>query len=41
MLFPMKTPVLLTCAAFLVSSCAMLGASTHEIVYVAEASGGA
>ncbi len=38
---PMKTPFLLACAAFLVSSCAMLGAATHESVYVAEASGGA
>ena len=37
----MKTPFLLVCAAFLVSSCAVLGASTHETVYVAEASGGA
>jgi predicted small secreted protein len=37
----MKTPLALVCAAFLVSSCTMLGASTDEIVYVAEASGGA
>ncbi len=36
----MKTPFLLG-VAFLVSSCAMLGASTHESVYIAEASGGA
>ena len=37
----MKTPLLLACAAFLGSSCMMLGSATHEIVYVAEASGGA
>jgi hypothetical protein len=37
----MKATFLLACAAFFLSSCAMLGASTHEIVYVAEASGGA
>jgi hypothetical protein len=37
----MKIPSLLAFGTLLVSSCAMLGSSTHEIVYVAEASGGA
>jgi len=37
----MKTPFLLSCAALLVSSCALLQPASHELVYVAEASGGA
>jgi hypothetical protein len=37
----MKTPSPLALAALLLSSCAMLGYSTHEVVYVAQASGGA
>lgn len=38
----MKTPSLLAIGAFLFSACATLGSSsTHESVYVAEASGGA
>jgi hypothetical protein len=37
----MKTPSLLSLGALLLTSCSMLGTSTHEFVYVAEASGGA
>jgi hypothetical protein len=37
----MKTSALLALGAGLLSACSMLGSRTHELVYVAEASGGA
>jgi hypothetical protein len=37
----MKSPSLLALGALFLSSCALLGSSSREQVYVAEASGGA